>query len=108
MFVCWQNKARIFMVQVCGRVKHHYLERSEVGYLRFFIHKNKKSIGQNVRTQLCRPKHSGGRYLCNSFAKKTMFGCAEYCLCYDCSFIRIHHQDGNYYITKAEATRINA
>ena len=24
----------------------------------------------NVRTQLCRPKHSGGRYLCNSFAKK--------------------------------------
>ena len=40
--------------------------------------------------------------------KKVMFGCAEYCLCYDRSFIRIHHQDGNYYITKAEATRINA
>jgi hypothetical protein len=37
--------------------------------LKIFYTQKQKNIGRKVRTQLCRPKHSGGRYLCNSFAK---------------------------------------
>jgi hypothetical protein len=96
MFVCWQNKARIFMVQVCGRVKHHYLERSEVGYLRFFIHKNKKALVERYAHNFAVPSIVVAVTYVTALQKIVMSCCAEYCLCYDCSFIRIHHQDGNY------------
>ena len=51
--VGWQNNFFKFMVQVCGRVTKHYLERSEVGYLRFLTPRTKKNTTSHNANGVC-------------------------------------------------------
>jgi hypothetical protein len=55
------------MLQVCGRVPKQYLEKSEVGYLRFFPPKT-KLVESYVLFLAQKSEQNGGRCFRNSFS----------------------------------------